>query len=113
MTVNYTVSVDAPGAGAPSGNVTVSDGVDTCTATVAAGQCTLALSTIGSRTLTATYAGDSNFNASTSGGNPHTVSQPSNPGGQPPTGNPPSGRADSRPPAIRRAPRSRTCPAQA
>lgn len=71
--VQYTVVANAPGAGTPAGNVTVSDGVDSCTATVAAGQCNLSLSTPGNRTLTATYAGNSNF-ASSSGTTAHTVS---------------------------------------
>lgn len=73
VVVNYTVAVTAPGAGTPAGNVTVSDGVDSCTATVTAGQCTLALSTPGARTLTATYAGNSNF-ATSAGTAAHTVS---------------------------------------
>ena len=90
VTVHYSVTTDATGAGTPTGDVRVSDGVDGCTATVAAGQCTLALTTVGSRTLTATYDGDSNFNASTSSSSTHTVSAPSSPGGQPPTGDPPS-----------------------
>lgn len=64
ITVNYNVTVNAPGAGTPTGNVTVSDGVDTCTAAVAAGSCTISLSTTGARTLTATYVGDANFNGS-------------------------------------------------
>jgi hypothetical protein len=71
--VNYSVAVNAPGAGTPTGNVTVSDGVDSCTGTVAAGSCNITLNTSGARTLTATYAGDSNFNGSTSAGVPHTV----------------------------------------
>jgi Ca2+-binding RTX toxin-like protein len=75
-TVTYGVAVSAPGAGTPTGNVTVSDGVDSCTGTVAAGQCTITLTTVGSRTLAATYAGDSNFNGSTSAGEPHTVNPP-------------------------------------
>jgi predicted outer membrane repeat protein len=76
VTVKYTVTVNAPGAGTPTGNVTVSDGVDSCTGTVAAGQCNITLTTVGSRTLTATYAGDANFNGSTSAGEPHTVNPP-------------------------------------
>ncbi|MBN1661760.1 MAG: Ig-like domain repeat protein, partial [Anaerolineae bacterium] len=70
VTVQY--SVTAPGA-TPTGNVTVSDGEVNCTADVAAGSCTLALATAGTRTLTATYAGDTNLNGSTSAGVAHTV----------------------------------------
>jgi len=75
VTVNYNVTVNSPGAGTPTGNVTVSDGVNSCTGTVAAGTCTITLTTTGARTLTATYAGDANFNGSTSAGVAHTVSQ--------------------------------------
>ena len=75
VTVNYTVAVVAPGTGTPTGNVTVSDGVNSCTGTVAAGSCAVALSTLGNRTLTATYAGDAAFNGSTSAGVPHTVNK--------------------------------------
>jgi hypothetical protein len=76
VTVRYRVAVNRPGAGAPTGTVTVSDGVDRCTASVAAGGCTLALTAAGRRTLTAAYAGDSRFRPSTSGGASHTVIQP-------------------------------------
>ncbi|HET7486428.1 MAG TPA: Ig-like domain repeat protein [Acidimicrobiales bacterium] len=79
VTVSYVVTPVAPGAGTPAGNVTVSDGVDSCTGTVAGGQCSITLNTPGSRTLTATYAGNSNFNGSTSAGEPHTVSPPNSP----------------------------------
>jgi hypothetical protein len=73
VTVSYTVTADAPGGGTPSGSVTVSDGVNSCTATVAAGSCAVALSTLGARTLTASYAGNANYAASASPGAPHTV----------------------------------------
>ncbi|MEP6900146.1 MAG: carboxypeptidase regulatory-like domain-containing protein [Actinomycetota bacterium] len=75
FTVFYSVTVNAPGAGTPTGNVTVTDGVNSCTGTVAAGQCNIQLTTVGSRTLTATYTtGDANFNASpASAGVSHTV----------------------------------------
>jgi Ca2+-binding RTX toxin-like protein len=46
---------------------------------VAAGQCNITLTTVGSRTLTATYAGDSDFNGSISAGEPHTVNPPNTP----------------------------------
>ena len=73
VTVNYTVSANASGTGMPTGNVTITDGVDSCTGTVAAGSCVLALSTVGARTLRATYTGDANFNASSSADEPHQV----------------------------------------
>ncbi|HEU5130669.1 MAG TPA: Ig-like domain-containing protein, partial [Pyrinomonadaceae bacterium] len=56
--------MNSPGAGTPTGTVTVSDGVDSCNAPVATGQCSITLNTTGLRTLTATYPGDTNFNTS-------------------------------------------------
>ena len=55
--------------------MTVSDGTDSCSGTVAAGTCTLTSTTAGAKTLTATYAGDGNFNASTSATAAHTVNK--------------------------------------
>ncbi len=75
VTVTYTVTVNSPGAGTPTGNVTVSDGVNSCMGTVAAGQCSITLTTSGARTLTAIYAGDANFTSS-SDSEPHTVNVP-------------------------------------
>jgi hypothetical protein len=71
--VNYTVTVNPPGAGTPTGNVTVTDGTVSCTAAVAAGGCSLTFTSVGSKTLTATYSGDANFNTSTSTSEPHSV----------------------------------------
>ncbi|MDH3457561.1 MAG: Ig-like domain-containing protein, partial [Gemmatimonadota bacterium] len=71
VTVDYTVTSTG---GTPTGDVTVSDGVDSCTGTVAGGSCTLGLTTVGDRTLTAAYAGDANFGAS-SDTESHTVTQ--------------------------------------
>jgi len=76
VTVHYAVTVDAPGAGTPTGTVTVGDGVDSCTATVAAGQCTITLTTAGTRTLTATYSGDANFAGSASAARDQIVDAP-------------------------------------
>ncbi|MEZ4734651.1 MAG: Ig-like domain-containing protein [Caldilineaceae bacterium] len=74
VTVNFSVVASAPGAGTPTGNVTVSDGVDSCTGTVAAGSCVITLTNAGNRFLTATYAGDSNFNLTcTSADEPHGI----------------------------------------
>ncbi|MGH7567794.1 MAG: Ig-like domain-containing protein [Gemmatimonadales bacterium] len=72
-TVSYSVAVSAPGSGTPTGNITVSDGTQSCIGTVAAGSCALASTTAGGKTLTATYAGDANFTGSASAGVGHTV----------------------------------------
>ena len=72
-TVAFALAVTAPGAGTPSGTVTVSDGTNTCTATLPATSCSLTSLTAGSKTIVATYAGDSNFLTSASAGTPHTV----------------------------------------
>jgi hypothetical protein len=77
--VMFSVSVDAPGAGTPTGTVTVTDGVDSCSAPVAAGGCSITLTTAGSRTLVATYLGDTNFLGSTSAGVHQTVRAPVGP----------------------------------
>ncbi|MFL5493448.1 MAG: beta strand repeat-containing protein, partial [Gemmatimonadales bacterium] len=78
VTVNFTATANSPGSGTPSGNVTVSasGGAETCTGTVAAGTCSITLTASGARTLTATYAGDPNFNGSTSATASHTVNVP-------------------------------------
>jgi hypothetical protein len=61
-TVNWTVTVNAPGAGTPTGTVTVDDGTGAmCSAAVAAGSCVLTSVSAGNKTLTATYGGDANF----------------------------------------------------
>jgi uncharacterized repeat protein (TIGR01451 family) len=75
LTVQWGVTVGAPGAlGTPlTGNVTVSDGTDSCTAPVAAGQCALTFGSGGSKSLTATYAGDGNYDGSASGAVAHAV----------------------------------------
>ena len=78
--VSYTVSVNSPGAGTPTGNVLVSDGAATCTGTVAAGTCNLTSTTVGTKTITSRYLGDTNFNASaTSTGVSHTVNAAAGP----------------------------------
>jgi hypothetical protein len=60
VTVRFTVTSDA---GTPAGVVTVtaSGGSESCSATVAAGSCTLVLTGNGNRQLTATYGGDELF----------------------------------------------------
>jgi len=69
-----TFAVTGPG-GTPTGNVTVSDGVDSCVGTVAAGTCSLSLTTVGARTLGATYAGDASYQGGSSAGVAHQVNQ--------------------------------------
>ena len=64
--VPVTFSVTGTGVG-PTGNVTVKATTgESCTGTVAAGTCSLIFVTTGTRTMTATYAGDANFNGSSS-----------------------------------------------
>lgn len=79
IVVQFTVSVNAPGSGSPTGNVVVSDGISSCTGKVSAGKCSLILTTQGLRTLTATYQGDPNFFTSVSAGVQHTVEPPPTP----------------------------------
>jgi uncharacterized repeat protein (TIGR01451 family) len=67
VTVNYSVTVNSPGSGTPTGNVTVKDGSTTlCSATVAAGSCQFYPAGAGSLSLVAGYAGDANFASSSS-----------------------------------------------
>src|SRR5439155_1827247 len=74
ITVNYSVAVNSPGAGTPTGNVTVSDGAgDSCSASATAGTCQITIGAAGTKTLTATYAGDANFLTSASAGTSQTV----------------------------------------
>ena len=68
VTLVFQVLPVAPGAGTPTGTVTVSDGAGaTCSASVAAGSCGIAFTLAGAHTMTATYAGDGNFLVSVSG----------------------------------------------
>ena len=64
--VSVSVAPISPGAGTPTGTVTVSDGSHSCTVTLSggAGSCHLADSA-GAYTVSATYDGDSNFLTST------------------------------------------------
>ena len=72
-TVNWSVSVNSPGAGTPTGTVTVSGGSG-CLAPVTAGSCSVTSTSSGAKTLIATYTSDTpNFNGSTSAGASHTV----------------------------------------
>ncbi|MFT3746148.1 MAG: MBG domain-containing protein [Pyrinomonadaceae bacterium] len=71
--VNWTTTPIAPAAGTPTGNVTVTDGSQTCTAAVAVGTCSLTSTSSGTKTITATYAGDANFTGSTSQSVQHNV----------------------------------------
>ena len=70
--MKWGVSVQGPGAGTPTGTVTVTGGSE-CTADVSAGQCDVTSTEAGLKTLIATYNGDANFNSNVSGGVSHTV----------------------------------------
>jgi hypothetical protein len=76
VTFAFSVTVNSPGSGTPTGNVTVSDGgSNSCSAPVAAGQCNITFNSTGSDSMTASYPGDANFNISTSSAAAHTVNQ--------------------------------------
>ena len=70
QSVSFTaaLSVNAPGAGTPGGTLTLSSGASSCTATLPATSCSLNFPTLGSRTVTASYSGDSNFSGSSASG---------------------------------------------
>jgi uncharacterized protein (TIGR03437 family) len=69
MTFSVAVSVIAPGGGVPGGTIALNDGSATvATTTLAGGAATFSVTTlaVGSHTLTAVYAGDSNYSPATS-----------------------------------------------
>ncbi len=71
QSVAFGVSVSTA-SGTPTGSIIVSAStLETCTATLAAGSevgsCNITFTSTGSRTITASYQGDANFNGSTSG----------------------------------------------
>src|SRR5262249_6876561 len=71
VTFTATVTAVAPGAGTPSGTVTFKDGGRTVsTQRLSGGVATFTTSalSVGSHSVTATYSGDSNFNATGMGG---------------------------------------------
>ncbi len=59
---NFSVSVLQPGSGAPTGSVSVSDGVNGCSATLPATSCMVSFQTTGQRSVQFSYAGDGNYN---------------------------------------------------
>ena len=74
VVVTWSVVASAPGAGTPTGTMTVTtDGAETCSAAVATGSCSLTFTATGARTLTATYGGDTRFLGSASAPTAHTV----------------------------------------
>jgi hypothetical protein len=72
VTVSVTVVASA---GTPTGKVTISNGTDQCVINdvSVASSCQIAFSAAGTTSLTASYAGDSNFNASSSTSVSHTT----------------------------------------
>ncbi len=66
--VTVTTQPVAPGAGVPSGTITVSDSAANCSITLPATSCSLTPSTVGVKTITANYVGDGNFNGSSASG---------------------------------------------
>lgn len=64
VVTNVVLVVSSPGSGTPTGPIAVSDGVDGCSIPQGSASCSVSLTTRGLRTLTASYAGDGNFSAS-------------------------------------------------
>ncbi len=65
---SFALSVNAPGGGVPSGTVTLSSGASSCTATLPATSCALSFNSLGTRTVSASYAGNASYSASSSSG---------------------------------------------
>jgi hypothetical protein len=71
--VMWSVGVNSPGGGTPTGTINVTGG-SSCSAPVAAGQCSVTSTTAGIKNLVATYVTDTgNFTGSTSAAASHTV----------------------------------------
>lgn len=68
VTINIAVAVQAPGSGTPGASVTVSTGNEgeACTVVLPASSCQISFNSTGLRFLTATYAGDANYQGSIS-----------------------------------------------
>jgi hypothetical protein len=62
--VTVAFNLTASSGGTPTGTVSVSDGTDGCTATVATGQCEFTPTTGGDKTITVSYPGDARFKGS-------------------------------------------------
>jgi hypothetical protein len=75
IAVSVSLTVIAPGAGTPSGTITVSDGTVNCLITLPATSCNLTPTSAGAKTLTASYGGDANFSGSVSVGVAHGVNK--------------------------------------
>ena len=73
VTVAANVTVEAPGAGVPSGTITVSDGTANCVIALPAASCSLTPATAGTKAITASYGGDAHFIASESADVGHSV----------------------------------------
>lgn len=79
VTVGFSVVALAPASGTPVGNVTVSGtGTSGCVGALSggAGSCTLTFTAAGQQSLQANYGGASDFFASSSSSEPHTVNSP-------------------------------------
>lgn len=74
VTLSWTLQVASPGAGAPSGTVTVgASSGESCSATLPSGSCSLTFLTAGTRTLSANYPGDAHYTASSSASRTQSV----------------------------------------
>ncbi|MCA9242452.1 MAG: Ig-like domain repeat protein [Phycisphaerales bacterium] len=74
IAVMYSVTGDGT---APTGDVTVSDGTDECTGSVGDGECSIRFMTVGTKTVTASYPGDTRYDPDTSAASTVTISKAS------------------------------------
>jgi len=73
--IGVAFAVQSPGSGSPQGAITVGDGKDTCVIPQGQTHCALVLHAHGLRVLSASYAGDGNYSASSAQAE-HHVDQP-------------------------------------
>jgi uncharacterized repeat protein (TIGR01451 family) len=66
FTINIVFDLVVSGPGTPTGTVTITDGVNSCIATLPATSCGIVYSSTGTYDLTASYSGDANFTSASS-----------------------------------------------
>lgn len=71
--INISVPPQSPATASPSGNVTISDGTESCQTTIEQGKCSITFKTLGTKSLRAIYEGNDYFNKNMSAPTLHVV----------------------------------------